>query len=108
MTLDNDLLDLWLLAGLVGGLDEPTAKRLIEELQQLRVQAEAAAADTRTKIAKDMSLPLDRHDRAVKRLEELRDDLAARMSDFNEEITVALTEIGEAGDELHTIKEADV
>lgn len=97
MTLDNDLLDLWLLAGLVGGLDEPTAKRLIEELQQLRAQAEAAAADTRTKITNEMNAPLARHDRAVQRLEELRDELAA-----------ALTEIGEAGDELHTIKEADV
>lgn len=108
MTLDNDLLDLWLLAGLVGGLDETTAKRLIDELQLLRVQAEAAAADTRTKIADEINAPLDRHDRAVKRLEELRDDLAARMSDFNDEITAALTEIGEVGDELHTIKEADV
>lgn len=96
MTLDNDLLDLWLLAGLAGGLDEPTSRRLIEEVQDLRVQADAAAADTRTAIAAAMGDALDRHDQAVQRLEELRDEIAA-----------ALTEIGTAGAELHAVKEAD-
>lgn len=36
MDLDNDLRDLWLLAGMVGGLDEAASKRLIEEVQDAR------------------------------------------------------------------------
>jgi hypothetical protein len=35
MILDNDLMDLWLLAGPVG-LDTETARKLIEELQDMR------------------------------------------------------------------------
>ncbi|MBK3797903.1 hypothetical protein GAY33_01365 [Azospirillum brasilense] len=92
MTLDNDLLDLWLMAGMVGGLDEPTAKRLLEELQAMRDEANEEAAG----FVRAMEAPMERHVAAVETVEEL----SVKAKELGEQLGAFLSDIRTIGDDL--------
>jgi hypothetical protein len=62
--MDNDLMDLWLRAGALDGLDKETARDLITEIQQARDDLEAEAEEHRAATASlNISSESKRHER---------------------------------------------